>query len=457
MFNLSIFRPVFYLLYSLIFVLALIKWQGSSSTFIFLSVSITSLLYLALKFRISAGYVFFVLAIWMGFWLKLSLHVIDPSLPWMEPIGLFNFSINAWDNVALVSTMGCLGVLAGGNISLLKRKIEPLQNRLNINFVKNINILWVIGFIVILLIVFTNEIFHIVQAPIPPVHLGWPLHLQGLFGWAITIGAFLMMMFLFYFSTISGHFLKASMLFIGLSALISISIFSRGILVIQTITLLSAFFVYRDYLPKLSKKQLYSFFLIVFIGVAISVVASQTRRELFISATQPNAKPPLSTHSLFLFSKLPIERWIGLEGVMSVSAHPVKGNQLLVNAIKEQREIGVLDNYTKNIALSAAKDTKTIMYATPPGMFAFWYYSGSLFIVFLMSAIFTFTLVSLESLMFRVSKNPFLSAFIGIGITSQLIHMGTGGLLIPMLMTFTTLIIGLVLAQILNLYIKKIN
>lgn len=457
MFNLSIVRPFFYFLYSLIFVLALIKWQGSSYTFILVSVAITSLLYLALKYRISAGYVFFVLTMWLGFWLKLSIHVIDPSLPWMEPIGLFSFSKNAWDEVALISTMGCLGLLVGGNIPRIWYKKILAKNKQTINFIKQIKIWWLIAFILIVLIVIVNENFHMVQASIPPVPLGWPFHLQGLFGWAITTGAFILLMILFHISTISGHFLKASILFVLLGAIISISIFSRGVLVIQTITLLAALFVYRDFLPKLSKKQLVSFFVIVLVGVTISVIASQTRRELFISATQRSAKPPLSTHSFFLFSKLPIERWIGLEGVMSMSAHPEKNKQILLDAIKEHREIGVLDNYTKNIALSPAKDTKTIVYATPPGMFAFWYYSGSLLIVFLMSAIFTMALVSLESLVFKVSKNPFLSSFMGVGIAFQLIHMGTGGLKIPMLITITTLIISLVSAQLFNLYIKKIN
>ena len=254
MFNLSILRPIIYFLYSLIFLLALLKWQGSSYTFIVLTISITSLLYLALKYRTSAGYVFFVLAVWMGYWLKLSIHIIDPSLPWMEPVGLFNFSTSAWDNVALVSSIGSLGVLVGGNVSRIWHKETVVESKSTVNLTKKIKLWWLIAFVVIFLIVFLNEIFHIVQASIPPVYLGWPLHLQGLFGWAITTGAFLMLMFLFHISTVSGQFLKASILFVTLSALISISIFSRGILVIQIITLLSALFVYRNFLPKLSKK-----------------------------------------------------------------------------------------------------------------------------------------------------------------------------------------------------------
>ena len=435
-------------------------WPGSSYTYLIFSASFTALLYFALKYRVSSGYVFFVAALWIGYWLKLSMHIIDPALPWMEPIGLFDFSKAAWDKVAIISSVGSFGVLIGGCIQVLTQKKVSVKIGLNKKLVSSINIWWLVGLVAIIVVVFLNETFHIVHASIPPVYIGLPFHLQGLFGWCVGGGVFLILMIPFYLSTLYGHFGKASVFLILASVLIGVSIFSRGTVVFQSIIVLVTFFVYCDFLPRITIKQGCMFLITVMIGVLLSVTLSQTRREIFFASVQPTSvqptslQPTFSKYSLFLMLKLPIERWVGLEGVMAISAHPIKSNQLLLHAIEEQRVIGSLDMYTRDIALSPSKDTKTIMYATPPGVFSFWYYSGSLLMVFLASTLLTLLMVGIESILLISSKNPFLTSAVGVGIALQLIHMGTGGLLIPAVITFTTFIFALIIGNLSKSYIE---
>ena len=460
MLKLSKFSLIIVLLYFFTFLAAGYMWPGSRYTYLIFSASFTALLYFALKYRVSSGYVFFVAALWIGYWLKLSMHVIDPALPWMEPIGLYDFSKAAWDKVAIISSVGSFGVLIGGCIQVLTQKKASEKTGVNKKSVRSINILWLIGLVAIIVVVFLNETFHIVHASIPPVYIGLPFHLQGLFGWCVGGGVFLILMTPFYLSTINGHFIKASVFLILASVLIGVSIFSRGTVVFQSIIVLVTFFVYCDFLPRITIKQGCMFLITVMIGVMLSVTLSQTRREIFFASVQPTSvqptslQPTFSKYSLFLMLKLPIERWVGLEGVMAISAHPIKSNQLLLHAIEERRVIGTLDMYTRDIALSPSKDTKTIMYATPPGIFSFWYYSGSLLMVFIASTLLTLLMIRIESILLISSKNPFLSSAVGIGIALQLIHMGTGGLLIPAVITFTTFIFALIIGNLSKSYIE---
>lgn len=461
MLKLSKFSLIIVLIYFFTFLAAGFMWPGSNYSYLVFSASFTALLIFALKSRLTAGYVFFVVALWIGYWLKLSIHIIEPKLTWMEPIGLFDFSSTAWDKVAIISSIGAIGVLLAGCIQFQFQKKILIKVDMDRTPVNLTNKLWLAGMTAVLATVFLNEFFNIVHASIPPVYIGLPFHLQGLFGWCVGGGIFLILMIPFHLSIIHGHFLKATIVLIIASVLIGVSIFSRGTVVFQSIIVLGSFFVYSDFLPKINTRQVIIFVIAMTIGIILSVVISQTRREVFFASIQPTSiqptslQPTFSKYSLFLILKLPIERWVGLEGVMAISAHKEKSNQLLLHAIKERRVIGALDMYTHDIALSASKDTKTVMYATPPGVISFWYYSGSLTTVFLAATLLTLLMMNIEYLLLNTSNNPFLSSAVGIGIALQFIHMGTGGLLIPAVITFTTLIFALIIGSLSKVYIEK--
>lgn len=138
---------------------------------------------------------------------------------------------------------------------------------------------------------------------------------------------------------------------------------------------------------------------------------------------------------------------------MAMSAHPGKGKELLLSAISEQRIPGVIDSYTHDIALSPSIDTKTVIYATPPSLFAFWYYSGSMLVVFIAAILFTILLVASEKIIFQVSRNPFLAAAIGIGVAIQIIHIGTGGLMVPAEIFATSMIVALLVGILSRYYL----
>lgn len=138
---------------------------------------------------------------------------------------------------------------------------------------------------------------------------------------------------------------------------------------------------------------------------------------------------------------------------MAMSAHPGKGRELLIRAINEPRVIGVLDMYTHEIALSPVKDISKATYATPPSIFVFSFFSGNLFFVFISVALLTIMLLAVEYTTMSASKNPFLSSAVGMLGAIQIIHMGTGGLLVPTFIFLVTLTVALSLSFFSRLYI----
>ena len=431
-------------------------WPGSKSTYLIFSILFGLLLHFSLKRRPSVGYVFLAVVLWIGFWLKLSIHVLDPKLPWMEPTGLFDFSRQAWDEVAIVSSVGAAAVLVGG--FFFPALVGGLK--LGIIFKNNKNharlILWMIGLGIVLSLVIFNEIFDVAHQAVPPPILNLPFHLQGLINWGLGGGVFLLLMIPLYSDATSGSLVRGVGLIVAATLAVSISLFSRGSVVFQSLTILLPFFVYRAFLFRPSISQVLKCTALIIIGVSLSVVLSQSRRVAFFASVQSSpvqsspvqsfpvqSFPFLDSYSLFLIFKLPIERWIGLEGVMAMSAHPVKDFELLIRAINEPRVIGVLDMYTHEIALSPVQDITTATYATPPSIFAFWYYSGNLFIVFIAVMFLTIILLAAEYATMSVSKNPFLSSAVGMQGAIQIVHMGTGGLFVPALIFLVTLIVAL--------------
>ena len=420
-----------------LFLMAYSAWPGSKSIFVIFSFSFSALLYFAIKSYLSAGYLFLASALWIGYWLKLSLHIIQPALPWMEPIGYFDFSNSAWDEVAIIATIGAFGVLVGG---FLCYSLCGLFNSNYITYERTSRfriVCWIVGLSAVFSIIVLNEKFSIVHQSIPPSELGLPFHLQGFFNWLMGGGGLLLLMIPLYLEVISGNFLCGTGLVLLASVFIGVSLWSRGTVVFQSLIFIISLYVYKAYLPKFNMDQLLNLFGLMVSAIVLSVGLSEVRREVFFASVKPvsaqpvSAQPVLSSYSLFLILKLPVERWIGLEGVMAMSAYPSKSTGLLLHAIDEKRLIGKIDMYTHTVALSPSIDTKTVMYATPPSLFAFWYYSGSLFVVFIGSVVLTLLVLAAERLIFFTSHNPFLSAAVGVGGAIQLVHLGTGGLFMP--------------------------
>jgi len=283
------------LIITILFTLAMINWQGSIFSYSILTFASLSLLYYSFIFRPGSGFTFYTLAVFTGYWVKLSLHVIDRDLIWMEPVGFFNFSFLQWSEVAKVSFAGILGTLFGGIFGLFILRKKYINTK-KINFQQNYIYISIFSIVMIGLTIFINEYYNIVHASIPPHYLNIPWPLQGLFNWYIAGPCFFVFMLPLWFSSRSKSFLKLTCILLISSMLVSISIYSRGIVFFQAVIIILSIYCYRKEFPFLNNKMVIKIFVCIFLCISLTAVLSGLRRELFIyNVVSQQPSTPAST------------------------------------------------------------------------------------------------------------------------------------------------------------------
>ncbi len=425
---------------AIVFVATLIKWPGSFPSYVLLSLAFNWLLFDALKKKYSAGYVFLALVMWIGFWLKFSMHAVFSTV-WMEPIGNFDFSVEQVNTVSIVASIGAFGVMLAGKLfGAIAGK--PDAQRPPACGIDN-RYFWWIGLSAVAVMSVLNEVFHIVQAFRPPPDLNLPFRLQGLVAWYLGGGWGILLMIPFYKSFCARRDISSIVLLVLAGVVISTTVYSRGTLVYQALIILLPMLVYREFLPKITFKKLAGYCLIIFFGVCCSVIVSMERRSNYLISVAPESATSWSSGNWFYIARLPIDRWIGLEGLMAVTAFDGKSPSFFAQRMLEERVLGKVDFYTHHIALHPATDTKTINYATPPGFLAFFYYTGSKWFVGILSLLLASFLIASERAVLFLSRNPFLATAIGVGLTVQIIHIGMGGIAAPLKIFATSLAVAL--------------
>lgn len=112
------------------------------------------------------------------------------------------------------------------------------------------------------------------------------------------------------------------------------------------------------------------------------------------------------------FSYLALDRWVGLEGLMSVVAYPDKGANLFRQALFEKRDVHIGDLYTITISnrdkqdLNFYESMKTYPSASMPGVMAFLLHRNPYFLFFGMIFM-VFVMMLLEYLVMFMTKNPY--------------------------------------------------
>lgn len=427
------------ILVATIFIATSFKWHGSFASYALLSLAFNWLFFDAIRRQYSAGYLFLTAVMWIGFWLKFSINTIFSTI-WMEPIGTFDFSVQQVDNVAVVASIGALGaLLAGALFNKFNNKSRYSQLKAH-SF--NYRYYWITGLLAVAIMSTLNEVYQIVQAFRPPPVLNLPFRLQGLITWYFGGGWSILLMIPFYRSFCTQKDVQAVFLLVVAGVIVSTTVFSRGVLIFQALIILLPLLVYREFLPKPSVNKLTKYLLIIFLGVCVSVIAAMERRSNFFESVAPERATSLSSSTWFYIAKLPIDRWIGLEALMAVTAYEGKSFDFFFERLSEKRVPGQVDFYTHKIALNPTTDTNTVNYSTPPGFIAFAYFSGSKWLVGVFSFVLALLLLSSEWLVLWLSRNPFLATAIGIGLTVQIIHLGTGGLANPIKIFATSLTIA---------------
>jgi hypothetical protein len=445
-----------------LFIGGVTHYTGSWLTYTMFSVVFLTMLISGFYRQISYGYLFLVVMLWLGFWLKFTVHLVV-DYPFGESIGLFDGSALAWDEVLSVAAAGGLGVIAGRILYRLAGGVgsSMLANKDDLNAVVpewysvRRRWLWVGLVLACVGLAIINASLGILQIGlVPKIYLIWPMN--AVICWLIGYGFTLFIATLLWWDIALGRNVSLVVYLVLLEAFTSsVSTLSRGGYIFHAVPQFLALYKNQNWVSMCSRRNTV-FVCVAFIGLfAISNPLVNMLRNFYydnspsadiktvgsisnvgvgsISSTGAGLISSASAGSissagagLKALAKFAVDRWIGTEGVMAVSAHSKKGVELLTQGLKERREIGKDSLYieiSRPVYLGKVDKSK-FQFSEIPGAMAFLYYSGRIWVVMLGMVVLVLVLLISERFVFRLTKNPLLSALWGGAVANTVAQMG---------------------------------
>jgi hypothetical protein len=386
-------------------IFSVVQYPGNKIVFSLFCLAIFATAALAVRFPKQYAHFFLSIAWFVGFWVKYVFHQVTGS-SYYEPHGRFDGLDASWDAVFLVVGVGVAGYLAGRLIALpiIAPATDSLSKRtINVPVWWPLyrNLFWVAAGILILAILVANQEFGLlVRGYVAKYILPWPL--GGLFAWITDIGlALLLALFLAWDRQAGFGIILGFVALCVEGALLSVSTLSRGVYFFHTVPPL----VTEGVEGSVDKRRWLPLLLVaVWIAVGVTIPSTTTALRLIGHDALPVTQSELVASQSGHFSRnvdeydfgvfwqqfvtmsqlLLIDRWTGLEGVMASVSYPGKSWSLLAEAAAQRRSYGTVDVYTRKISGSTfnEEDAKTYHFASLAGPIAFFYFSGSLGVVF---------------------------------------------------------------------------
>ena len=428
---------IFFAIWSLLFIGGINKYIGSAALYgLFTAVFLITLIS-GFFIRISYGYLFIVVFLWLGFWLKLTWHLIF-NYTFIEAFGNFSGSAKEWDEVLWVSIAGCCGLLVsrivynvlGANVSTLKINV-PIVPRWYPIARKWI---WFALLLISIAVAVGNVVFGVQQSGlVPRTIFPWPIN--ALTYWLLSMGFALAVATLMLWDLTINKNLSSCVYVIFLEGLLSsVSLLSRGTYIFHAIPQVLAL-----YMNRFSIKNFRGTILIAALigGFLISMLSVTILRNSYFynisydfdesskSVVYANiAGIPLQFVNTI--SGLVVDRWVGLEGVMALVAFPEKNISLFMQGLTEKSGDGVVSVYQRicNSRYQESMDASKFRFASLPGAVAFFYYTGSVPLVFLGMLIFGTILVFSERLVFYMTKNPLICSLHAMNLANIISQFG---------------------------------
>jgi hypothetical protein len=436
--------------WTFLFLGGITHYQGSPGTYAVFSIVFFAMLLSGFYRQISYGYLFLVVMLWLGFWLKMTIYLLL-RYPFEEPLGFFVGTPASWDEVLRIASIGAAGVLLGRFLyGLLNTHssmiVLPARIQAPAWYPAIRKRVWAVLMFVCLGTALIN-----LQLGIEQIGIGertvliWPLN--TVVYWLISSGFVLGISTLLWWDIALGQNISLIVYFILLESFAaSISLFSRGVTVFHTIPQYIALFKNRHVVQGWSWKNSLSFAGIFFALLLMSYAYVNKLRSHYYSETpltSPSSYPKLvsttsadmETKEILVLSRLSQEfydlprfalyRWVGLEGVMAVSAYPKKGYDLFIRDLKERGGVGKTSIY-QEVSQSSYRfmDSKKFQFASLPGAMGFLYLTGSLCVVGLGMFAFSSIVIGSERLVSILTCNPLLSALWGIAVSNSVVQMG---------------------------------
>lgn len=400
---------VIFALIALIAGCTLVEYRGCAWVYLLFTGLSTALLFLGF----GRGAIFFDafigVLLWIGFWLKFSVQTAFFDGRFNIHVGGFDGSPESLDKALLVVCCALVAVLL---VRLVRQRcgfcypeVLPQIGYVGLfAFYRRFRGVLLCAFIVVVVLVCAaNAWFGFYQRG-QVTRLTLPLGLNGVFTWLLTFGmaSVSAVLLRFEFELNRERYWVAITLALLETAFSSISLWSRGMILNGSALLYGALAQFRRTEPKVPFKLSMCAALLFFGLFAVSVYAVNYFRALDfhrLSEQQHiNQLVVNQTSTLFL------DRWVGIEGVMSVVGAESLSFQLFKDALAEQFYTDENSFYDRNFIESPYDNSREdgLHFVSLPGYIAFLFYPGSYFFLFCAVLLFSILAAAAEFLVYRL-------------------------------------------------------
>jgi hypothetical protein len=382
-------QTVFLLTCLFLFYSAINEYQGSKLVYIvFTGLSFTLLLF---GFRRNAIFfdTFIGIFFWLGFWLKLSIRVAFTEGKFHESVGLFDGSGSSFDAALIASSVGFLGLLTA---SLIRSRfffsypqVHAGSSRQGLlRFYTECRPIILAAFVLLIALVAASNIYYGFYQRGTITRTILPYGLNGIYKWLLLFGlasVSAMILKFEYFDNRKTSYLVALIAILE-SFASNVSLLSRGMILNSSALGFGFYKTFASFRVKPRFRFLFicAVFLVAFFGTSVFIV-NYARSSIYYAQSDPTE---LLERTARQSSILFLDRWVGIEGVLSVSSYPEKGWDLWRSALAEKYSENQLSFYDSHLISSpyAKVDKAKHHFVSLPGILAFFYYPGSLIFLY---------------------------------------------------------------------------
>lgn len=389
--------------------IALAGYQGSAWVYLLFTVLSTAVLY----FGFGRGAIFFDsfigVLLWIGFWLKFSVQTAFFHGHFNIPVGEFDGSPQAVDKVLLVVCCALAAILLARFARQrfffsYPESLPEIGFTGLFGFYRQFRTLILVAFVLAVLIVcISNAWYGIYQRGLVE-RLKLPFGLNGLYAWLLMFGmsSVSALILRFEFELNRNRYWVAILIGLGEVTLSNISLWSRGMILNGSALMYGAVTLFRREEPRLRLK-LAGFVVVVFgvFFVASVLSVNYLRADAFYTGYAETERKGLvveQTSTLFL------DRWVGVEGVMSVVGSSNSGWKVFQEALFEPFDKTVNSFYDRNFIVSSYDNSRGngTHFVSLPGYIAFLFYPGSYLFLFVAILVFSAIAYFVDYVVYRL-------------------------------------------------------
>ena len=399
------------------------------------------------------AYSFFSIFSVLGYTLKVGAHTLF-GYPYIEPTGNFDSSYAQWNQFYVFTITIFVAILASWVfLRLLPRRVASLSNVMTPRFGDRGYIFTIAIFIVFAILLFLfNWKFRIFVTGLEPI-LILPFSLNAPVAFFVYIGCSLILSYLVGIHLMDTQEYKKTIFFLLLIffSCLSISLGSRAILIMQFIPVSIAYFSVAD-IPRRTV-VLYCIYSFISLVIVLTIVSYFRISQLSDHSVED------SDFIIYYFGEtilLSLDRWIGVEGVMTAVGEKTSGLALMKDLLFENPAAGTDALYQK-LSGGFYQFRVGTNYGTIPGIGGILAHSSSSLVLFLgVLSIVMFMIIYEHIAASVLSNNKIVVSLIGVTLANHFIQLNFVRLLLPFIFQMTILIclIGL-FSRVNKIFISK--